>query len=151
MAFDLSAIQKDITTHLKSTFPQFEFFRNTVPEDEQIPRQGDEANPFFIVQYGPMYPRSRGGSMAGARNDEYYSWIQVIGIGSVEEDVADALALVVDRLIGYKPAEATRLIPQGGPADYGSRQYSVRPVLYYQSQRFEFNIAQSGLNSYLTA
>lgn len=150
MAYNLYAIQSDITNYMKTQFPQFHFFRNTVPEDEEVPRDDTEVNPFFVVQYGPMYPRARGRSIKGPRNDEYYSWVQVVGIGSVEDDVANALALLVDRLLGYKPAEATRLIPQGGPTDYGSRQYSVRPVLYYQSQRFEFNIAQTGLDGFLT-
>lgn len=151
MAFDLSAIQKDICAHLQAQFPQFVFHRNTTPEDEQVPRQGEEVNPFFILQFGAMYPRPRGRSIKGARNDEYFSWVQLIGVGSVEGDTADALALVVDRLIGYKPEGATKLIPDGGSTDYGSRQYSVRPVLYYQSQRFEFNIAQNGLDGYLSA
>jgi hypothetical protein len=151
MAFDLHAVQKDIETMLTTAFPQYHFYRNTIPEDEVVPRQGEEANPFFVLQFGQLYQVTRGKSMAGARNDEYSSWVQIIGMGSVEEDVADSLALPVDRLIGYKPVGATRLIPDGGPTDYGSRQYSVRPVLYYQSQRFVFNLTQTGLDGYLSA
>lgn len=152
MAFDLSAIQHDIEDYLIATFPQYEFCRNVTPEDEQVPRDADqEVLPYFALQFGPMWPRPRGKSFMGARNDEYYSWVQVIGIGSDEVHVADALALMVDRLLGYKPEGATRLIPDGGQQDYGSRQYSVRPVLYFQSQRFEFGITQHGLDGYLTA
>jgi len=151
MAFDLHAIQNNICEYLRAEFPQYVFHRNTVPEDEQVPRDGEEVNPFFIMQFGAMYPIARGKSIKGARNDEYSSWFQIIGIGSVEDDIASALSLVVDRLIGHKPEGATRLIPDGGTTDYGSRQYSVRPVLYYQSQRFDFNIAQNGLRSYLSA
>lgn len=151
MAFDLYAIQKSITTHLKTTFPQFKFFRGTIPEDMQVPRQGEEANPFFVLQFGTMYSRPKGKSIKGPRNDEYYSWVQVVGMGSVEDDISDALSLVVDRLIGFKPTGGTALIPEGGSPDYGSRQYSVRPVLYYQSQRFDFNIKQNGLDGFLSA
>lgn len=151
MAFDLHAVQSNIMDALRTNFPQYVFHRNTTPEDEQIPRQGEEVNPFFVVQFGSMTPRPRGRSIKGARNDEYYSWVQLIGIGSVEDDVSSALSLIVDRLIGYKPAGGTALIPDGNTTDYGSRQYSVRPVLYYQSQRFEFNIAQNGLDGYLSA
>lgn len=152
MAFDLSAIQKDITTYLTTQFPHFDFVRNVTPEDEQVPRDGDqEVLPYFALRFGPMWARPRGKSVAGPRNDEYYSWVTVIGIGSDEDDVGSALALIVDRLIGYQPVGAARLVPDGGEADYGSRQYSVRPVLYYQSQRFEFNINQSGINSYLVS
>lgn len=148
MSFNLHAIQTDIMQYVRAMFPQFVFHRNTTPEDEQVPRNGDEVDPFFIVQFGGMTPRPRGRSIKGPRNDEYYSWVQFIGIGSVEDDVADALALLTDRLIGWKPKDATGLYPDGNSTDYGSRQYSVRPVLYYQSQRFEFNITQNGLNSY---
>jgi len=151
MAFDLYAVQKSIKDNLTTVFPQYVFHRNTVPEDEQVPREGEEVNPFFVLQFGPMMSRPRGKSMKGARNDEYYSWMQVIGIGSVEDDIAASLSLVVDRLIGWKPTGATRLIPDGGTTDYGSRQYSVRPVLYYQSQRFEFGLTQTGLDGYLSA
>lgn len=151
MAFDLHAIQETIKTYLETTFPQYEFVRNTISEDELVPRQGQEANPFFVLQFGQMYPRPRGRSVKGARNDEYFSWVQVIGIGSVDNDVSAALSLIVDRLIGYRPAGATALVPDGGPSDYGSRQYSVRPVLYYQTQRFEFGLTQNGLDGYLTA
>lgn len=151
MAFDLYAIQKDIKVQLETLFPEYKFYRNTVPEDEQVPRQGEEVNPFFVIQYGGMTPRTRGQSIKGYRNDQYYSWVQLIGIGSVEEDVAASLSLIVDRMIGLKPQGATKLNPDGNTTDYGSRQYSVRPVLYYQSQRFEFNIAQNGLDGYLSA
>lgn len=151
MAFDLYAVQEDIKTHLESQFPNYSFIRNTVPEDEELPRQGDEVNPFFVLQFGQLYRRPRGGSVRGARNDEYYTWLQVVSMGSVDNDVASALSLIVDRLIGYKPVGATRLIPNGGPSDYGSRQYSVRPVIYYQTQRFEFGLTQSGLDGFLTA
>lgn len=151
MAFDLYAIQKDIITMLRTTFPTYTFVRNTMPEDEQLPRQGEEVNPFFILQFGPMYKVSRGRSMKGARNDEYSSWVQVIGVGSVEDDIADSLALIVDKLIGYKAASGSSpLEPDGGPSDFGSRQYSVRPVLYYLTQRFDFFINQNGVNSHLT-
>jgi hypothetical protein len=109
MAFDLHAVQKDIETMLTTAFPQYHFYRNTIPEDEVVPRQGEEANPFFVLQFGQLYQVTRGKSMAGARNDEYSSWVQIIGMGSVEEDVADSLALPVDRLIGYKPVGATVL------------------------------------------
>lgn len=151
MAFDLYAIQKDLRVKLETKFPQYEFYRNTVPEDEQLPRQGEEVNPFFVLQYGQMYKQPRGGSVKGARNDEYHSWVQIIGMGSIEDDVADALSLIVDWTIGLKPQGATKLVPDGGSTDYGSRQYSVRPVLYYQSQRFTFNITQNGLDGHLSS
>lgn len=151
MPFDLHAIQKNVITVLETKFPQYVFHRNTTPEDEQVPREGEEVNPFFVIQFGQMYKRPRGGSMKGARNDEYYSWLNVIAIGSVEDDAAAALSLVVDWMIGLKTAGATAMMPDGGPTDYGSRQYSVRPVLYYQSQRFEFNIKQNGLDGHLSA
>ena len=151
MAFDLHAIQETIKSHLESELPQYHYFRGVIPEDSQLIRDSDsEVPPFFELQFGPMIPRPRGRSMAGPRNDEYYSWVQVVGIGSDEGHVSAALAVVVDRLIGYKPAGGTPLVPDNGPTDYGSRQYSIRPVMYYQSQRFEFGITQSGLNGYLT-
>lgn len=149
MPFDLSVPQHDLRSYLRTTFPEYQFFTSSVPEDDEMPRDGDEVLPFFVMQFGPLWPRARGRSMAGARNDDYYSWFQLIAISSVEEDAADALARVSDRLIGYKPAGAGPLRPDGGMSDYGSRQYSVRPVMYYQSQRFEFSITQSGLDGYL--
>jgi hypothetical protein len=98
-----------------------------------------------------MYTVAKGKSFKGARNDEYSSWVEIIGMGSVEDDVSDALALPVDFLIGYKTAGSTKLIPDGGVGDYSSRQYAVRPVLYYMSQRFTFRITQNGVGSYLSA
>lgn len=151
MAFDLYAVQKAIKTSLEAQFPQYEFYRNTIPEDETVPRQETEVNPFFVLQFGQLYSRPQGTSVRGARNDEYYSWVQVIGMGSVDEDINSALSLIVDRMIGMKPAGATALQPVGGPSDYGSRQYSVRPVLYYATQRFEFNVKQNGLDGFLTS
>jgi hypothetical protein len=151
MAYDLYAIQKATVEYMRAQFPQYVFHRNTVPEDEQVPREGEEVNPFFILQFGTMYPMRNGKSIKGPRNDDYSSWVQVIGIGSVEDDISAALSLVVDRLIGYKPPGGTGLTPDGNMADYGSRQYSVRPVLYYQSQKFNYTITQNGLDGYLSA
>ncbi len=150
MAFDLYAIQVDILTHVRTKLPAYDFYRNTIPEDLQVPREGEEVNPFFILQFGPMLRRPRGRSMKGPRNDQYYSWVQVIGVGSVDDDISNALSLVTDTVMGDKaPSGGAAIEPDGGTSDYGSRQYSVRPVLYYQSQRFEFNINQQGVNSYL--
>lgn len=149
MGFDLWAVQADITNHLRTQFPQFEFFVNAVPEEDQMPRDGENVLPFFVVQHGPMWPRPRGKSISGPRNDDYFSWTQIIAIASVEEDAGSALSLVVDRMIGYRPDGAASLTPDGGAADYGSRQYSVRPVLYYRSQRFEYSLTQSGLDGYI--
>ena len=153
MAYDLYAIQKDIKSYLEDELPQFVFVRNTVPEDEELPRASgsEEVDPFFVLQFGPMMRRTRGGSIAGPRNDDYYSWMQVIAMGSVDDSIHDALSLVVDRLIGYKPGGGTHLIPDAGMSDFGSRQYSVRPVLYYATQRFEFGIAQNGMDGHLSA
>lgn len=152
MSFDLYAIQKNITEYLETEFSGITFFRNTTPEDEEIPRisGSDEVDPFYILQFGPMMNNPQGKSIKGARNDEYTSWFQVFGVGSVEDDIANHLSLVVDRLIGYRPTGATALIPDSGTTDYGSRQYSVRPVLYYQTQRFRYNITQNGLDGFLT-
>jgi hypothetical protein len=151
MPFDLYAIQKSIETSLATQFPNYDFYRSTVPEDKQVPRQGEEVNPFFVLQFGKMYPSRRGKSMKGARNDEYNSWAEIIGMGSVEDDVSNALSLPVDYLIGFKPTGATALIPDGGVGDYGSRQYAVRPVLYYMSQRFTFTLKQTGLDGHLSS
>lgn len=149
MAFDLHAVQKSIKDFLEAQFPQYKFYRNTIPEDEQVPREGEEVNPFFVLQFGGMYVSGK--SIKGARNDEYNSWVQVIGMGSVDDDISSALSLIVDRLIGFKPVGGTALTPDGNSSDYGSRQYSVRPVLYYESQRFRYNIKQNGLDGYLSA
>lgn len=151
MAFDLYATQASITAYLREQFPQYVFEENTLPEDTPVPRQGEEVNPFFLIQYGNMTRRPKGASFYGARNDDYYSWCQVIAIGSVDFQIRAALSLIVDRLIGFKPVGGNRLLPDGGPADYGSRQYSVRPVLYYSSQRFEYGLNQNGLDGYLSA
>jgi hypothetical protein len=151
VAFDLHAVQSEIISYLRTQYPQYVFHRNTVPEDQQVPRDDEEVNPFFIMQFGPMIPRFRGKSVKGARNDEYYSWFQLIGVGSVEDDISASLSFVVDGMIGRKLPGATRLIPDGGTTDYGSRQYSVRPVLYYQTQRFEFGLTQNGVGSFLSA
>lgn len=144
MVYNLYQVQKDIEDTLRTEFPQFEWFRGTIPEDEEVPRQGEEANPFFVIQFGAMYESPRGKSIKGPRNDDYNSWVQIIGMGSVEDDIGAALAIVVNRMIGLRTPGSTALIPDGGTPDYGSRQYSVRPVLYYQSQRFKLGITQNG-------
>lgn len=140
MAFDLYAIESATLAYLKAQFPAYPFYTNAVPEDELMPRTNDEVLPFFVVQNGPLWPRPRGKAVAGARHDEYYSWVQLICISSVEEQAAAALAMVTDKLVGYRTSLHTAFIPDGSGSDYGSRQYSVRPVVYFRSQRFEFNL-----------
>ena len=140
MSFDLHAIEQDTKDYLESLFPEYPFYVSAVPEDEVTPREDEEVLPFFVIQNGPLWPRARGRAVAGARHDEYYSWMQLICISSVEDDASAALSMVTDPLIGYKTDKHTAFIPDGSGTDYGSRQYSVRPVLYYRSQRFEFNL-----------
>lgn len=143
MGFDLYAIEKEIKEYLQAEYPAYPFYTNQIPEDEAMPRTDGEVLPFFVIQNGPLTPRVRGKNVAGVRHDEYYSWVQIICISSVEDDCSAALSMVTDKLTGYKTALHTALVPDGSTTDYGSRQYSVRPVIFYRSQRFEFNVKSS--------
>ena len=141
MAFNIYAIRKDIANYLTTELPQFQFRTDSLPENIQMLRDTEgEVNPFFIVRPGKIRPRPRGRSIAGPRHDDYYTWIDVICVGTEEDAVAESLSLVADYLVGYKPAGGTGIIPDGGQDDFITRNYASRPTLYVNSNRFEFGI-----------
>ena len=76
MGFDLYAVQVAIDAHLTTTFPSYVFHRNTVPEDEQVPRTGEEVNPFFVMQFGPLTTRRNGRQayLSLRRSGDYLTW-----------------------------------------------------------------------------
>lgn len=140
MGFDLYSTQQSIKTYLEAQFPNYIFERGSVPDDESVRREDGKIVNYVVLRFRPMQPRGNGKSMMGARSDDYFSTVDVNVISANEDFAAQTLNVMVDRLIGFKPAGATQMIPEGGTGDIAIRNVSNKPTAYISSQRFTFGL-----------
>lgn len=140
MGFDLYSTQESIKTYIQTQMPQFKFYRGSVPDDDAIQRVNGKLVTYFTLRYRPMQKRSRGDSFMGARSHDYYSSVDVNCVGATEGAVAEAITIVIDRLIGFTPVGGTQLTPAGGSGDFVIKNSRAQPSAYVSSQRLEFGI-----------
>lgn len=138
---DLTSTQNSIMEYLTTELSQYSFLEGPMVEaDEFITDSEGEVPPQFHVWFGKL--RRGGRSVKGARNDEYVTYVDIVALGSYYPDVRDALNLVTDYLLGFKPEGGTQLVPDGGSND-SIRSQSVRPIVLADTQRFAYGVNTS--------
>jgi hypothetical protein len=142
MGFNLYGSQESILDYLKSTFPNYQFFRGGVPDDEVLLRdENGKVINYCTLRFGSLRPRPRGKSFAGPRGDDYYTTMDVNVIAPTDDEAAQSLNIFVDRLIGFKPLDGTSVIPEGvSIGDITVKNSAAKPTAYAASQRFTYGL-----------
>ena len=132
--------QDSIEAYVKAEFPGYEVFDNDVVDDDYIIKLGGKVKPYIVLNWGGLNASPTNGSFMGARHDEYYSTVDVSVVAPNSRQARNALIVILDRLIGWKPVDSTPLIPAGGMDVIGIPDYDGKPNVYLASQRLRYNV-----------
>lgn len=142
---DVIAYQDAITAYVESLYsPEFDVIEDSLDDDAILERDiNGKMEAFIILRYGPILPKRRGRSLAGARQDEYYGTVDVMAIANKGRKARYLSAAIMDDLIGFKPDGTAPLEIQddGGMfAAFVVMSNEARPTRAIASQRYRFTV-----------
>jgi hypothetical protein len=139
MAFDLVRLQDNITAYLQALLPNTPVIEDSLPDDVQIPRDAqDQMIPYIILRYSPLRERAYGGSIAGARDGDYYGNVDVMTAAPAGRMARQLLDVVSDALIGFDAGDGGETTLEGGASQFVVSSNEVRPTQFVCTVRMRF-------------
>jgi hypothetical protein len=137
---DLFSIQEAITARLRAVMPNYEVHEDAILDDKNlIIGSTGTTKSYLVVRFG--IPRRSPGdrSMAGHRQDGFYSTVDVSAVGATGRIAREVLNLVHAYLEGWAPEGGEKLAASGGTGNFVILSADARPTAYIQEMRFRFN------------
>jgi hypothetical protein len=132
--------QDSIAAYIAQEFPNYDIYDNDVVDDDFILKTGNKVKPYIVLNWGGLNPVATNGSFVGARNDEYYSTVDVSIVAPTSRQARLALNIVLDKLVGWKPQDSTPMSIAGAIDVIGIPDYDGKPNVYFASQRLRYNL-----------
>lgn len=139
--------QDSIEAYVKAEFPGYEVFDNDVVDDDYIIKLGGKVKPYIVLNWGGINSSPTNGSFMGSRYDEYYSTVDVSVVAPNSRQARNALVVILDRLVGWKPLDSTPLSMSGGMDVIGIPDYDGKPNVYLASQRLRYNVNTTSIGT----
>lgn len=139
--------QDSITAYVRQEFPGYDVYEIDVVNDDSIIKKDGLAKPYIVLRYGGLRNSGNLGSFVGARNDEYYSTVDVIIVSQNSKQARISLNVVIDRLIGWKPTDSTPMSVDGGTDIWGAPMNNGAPPVYMASTRLRYNVNTTAIGS----
>lgn len=147
---NIVAVQDSISAHIRAEFPGYVVYDDDVIDDDFVVKIGNKVKPYIVLQWGGLRNSPTNGSFAGVRHDEYYSTVDVAVVAPVARQAREALSVIMDNLIGWKPSYSTPMAPEGGMDILGIPGYDGKPTVYFASSRLRYNVNTENIGSYIT-
>jgi hypothetical protein len=137
MTLSLLPTQDAITAKLKE-LPQT-VYENTVPTDDILEYSEGQMLPFIVPIYGGYSRAMVGRGITSVRHDLGESFVSVACVGPTERSARQVADLVLNKLTGFKPVNASELTP--APST-GSLVFdnSIKPIKYISELTFMFYV-----------
>jgi hypothetical protein len=150
--FNTLLIQDNITAKLKATLPFHQVVEDGVVDDVNLIRDptSQQVVPYIIVRFGPLRRKYLGNSMGGSRHDDYYSTTDIMTIAPRGRMARQAMMILTDALIGWKPDGTSEIVIEGGSSEFVVMSNEARPTAFVSSIRMRFGVNQGGVSEYLT-
>lgn len=139
--------QDSIEAYIKQQFSGYEVYDNDVVDDDFIVKLGGKVKPYIVLRWGGLLNAPTGGSFIGARNDEYFSTVDVSVVAPNSRQARTALVIIMDKLIGWTPLDSTPLVVDSSLDTLGFPDYDGKPNVYLASQRLRYNINTTGIGT----
>lgn len=139
---NLIGYQDAITAEMTRLYPDYIVYEDTLDDDAVLWRDfHGKMEAYFVLRYGPLMPNRRGRSIKGAKHDEYFGTVDVMGVAS-KGRIARAItqAAGVD-LLDFRPNGVAPMTLQddGGMfAAFVVSSNEARPTRSIASQRLRF-------------
>lgn len=137
---DVIPVQDAITEYVRTEFPAYDVYEDGVLDDDFLIKQGGNIKPYIVITHGMPTRLIGNGSFSGVRHDQYTCSFDVTLVAPVGKQVRQAMNLIHDRLVGWKPTGGGALVPfaSGGPWAVVDAQGATH--VYTGSIRFEYPI-----------
>jgi hypothetical protein len=140
----LIGYQDAITARIKALYPNFEVIEDTLTDDRIFDRDVNGVfEQYIVLRYGPMFPKIRGGALAGVRHDEYFSTFDILAVAANARDARYLCAAIVDDMLGWSPdgSAPITLRNDGGAINaFVVQSNEARPTRNLASQRMQFTV-----------
>lgn len=146
---NLIPIQDNIADYIRAEFPGYELYEDTVLDDEYLLRVDGNVKPYIVLRWGGLMRSPQNASFGGVRLDEYTSNFDLNIIAPTPRQAREAMNIILDSLIGWKPDAIAPLIPLGGGV-YVQNDVNGRPHVYIASHRLEFVVNADNPGSPIT-
>ena len=143
--------QESISAYIRSQFPGYTVYDDDIIDDQFVLKLGNKVKPYIVLNWGGLRNSATGGSFVGARHDEYYSTVDVGVVAPVAKQSREALNIITDKLIGWKPLDSSPMTLEVGAEIFGIPDNSGKPAVYFSSARFRYNINTTNVGSYIQA
>lgn len=147
---DLIPVQDAIAAYVRQEFSGYEVYEDDVMDDESLLKVSNKVKPYIVLRWGGLFRNQRGANLAGVRFDEYISTVDVSVVAPTARQCRQAINIINDKLIGWKPDGIASLIPEGSGGAFVFADNNGKPHLYIQSNRFMFAVNTSNPGSYIT-
>ena len=141
------ATQDSIEAYINQEFSGYKVYDTDVVDDDFIIKLGGKVKPYIVLNWGGLNNSPTAGSFVGVRHDEYYSTVDVSVIAPTSKQARLALNIILDKLIGWTPADSTPMALDGGMDSLPIPDYNGKPVVYLATQRMRYNINTTNIGA----
>lgn len=142
-------VQDSISAHIKETFPGYDVYDDVIVDDSFIIKIGNKVKPYIVLNWGGLNPTATNGSFVGVRNDEYYSTVDVVIVAGTPRQARLSSNVIIDSLIGWKPATSTPLAPSSGTDVFAIEDSNGSPFVYVATTRLQYAINAYNVGAYI--
>lgn len=137
---NLITLQETIAAHIRAEFPNYEVREDDIIDDDALLKSDGKIKPYIVLRWGGLFRNAANANFGGVRLDEYVSSVDVVVVAANGSQARKGLNVVLDKLIGWKPAGSSPLTPFGGAGVYTVNTGAGRPHVYGASGRLRFAI-----------
>lgn len=113
--------------------------RGSVPTAETLLRKDGQIVPYCVVRFSTPGRSYAGNGFGGARHDSFFSFCDVMCVAQNDEIAGDVSGLVLDKLIGYRPVNASQMTPRAAPGQFSVLDSADKPQAEISIASFQFN------------
>jgi hypothetical protein len=147
---NLLTVQDSISAYIKAQFTAYEVHDDIILDNDFVIKQGNKVKPYIVLQYGGLRSSSTGSSFAGARNDEYYSTVDIAVVAPTPRQCKRALNIIIDRVVGWPPTDSSPMSIDGGMDILGVGNNNGKPTVYLASSRLRYAVNAQNVGAYIT-
>tara|TARA_R110000782_G_scaffold94088_3_gene177769 strand:+ start:1988 stop:2446 length:459 start_codon:yes stop_codon:yes gene_type:complete len=147
---DVVSVQDSIEAYVKEQFSNYAVYDSDVFDDNAVIKVANKIKPYIVLRWGGLRNSNTGGGFGGVRHDEYYSTVDVAVVSPTSKQSRIALNIIVDKLVGWKPAGSNHMKSEGGMDIIGIAIYDAKPTAYLASSRLRYAINATDVAAYIT-
>lgn len=137
MSLATEPIQNDIIARLQEQIPQLEVFDTEVPDEQKLPTSNGMLKSYAVVYFSEPVRAAVSRGIVSTRRDLHRAGMTVQVISPRSGDARMWADKIKDALTGYKPADASEMVLEGGAATNNGTG-TTRPTTYSRYIAFSF-------------